>query len=77
MPVASDARYACTTPPKAIWRPASKSRWLLEGELKHLGVDFTRGEMWKPCTVVFRGLYTGQNPASAAVLAERLIKDLT
>ncbi len=34
------------------------------------------GEKWKPYTVVDRTLYTGQNPASAAVLAERLLKAL-
>ncbi|MFB7197551.1 type 1 glutamine amidotransferase domain-containing protein [Streptomyces sp. NPDC056240] len=49
-----------------------KARWLLEDELVDLGVDFTKGEMWKPYTVVDRTLFTGQNPASAAVLAERL-----
>ncbi|MGX1267431.1 type 1 glutamine amidotransferase domain-containing protein [Streptomyces phaeoluteigriseus] len=55
---------------------ASRARWLLEDELKVLGVDFTRGEMWKPYTVVDRNLYTGQNPASAAALAAELLKVL-
>ncbi|MET7518269.1 type 1 glutamine amidotransferase domain-containing protein [Streptomyces sp. NPDC005480] len=53
-----------------------KARWLLEDELIDLGVDFTKGEMWQPYTVVDRTLFTGQNPASAAVLAERLLKVL-
>ncbi|MFB4295037.1 type 1 glutamine amidotransferase domain-containing protein [Actinomadura sp. NTSP31] len=53
-----------------------KARWLLEDELIDLGVDFTKGEPWKPYTVVDRTLFTGQNPASAAVLAERLLKVL-
>lgn len=53
-----------------------KARWLCEDELIDLGVDFTKGEMWKPYTVVDRNLFTGQNPASAAVLAERLLKVL-
>ncbi|MGW4392515.1 type 1 glutamine amidotransferase domain-containing protein [Streptomyces sp. NPDC004685] len=53
-----------------------KARWLLEDELVDLGVDFTKGEMWKPYTVVDRTLFTGQNPASAAVLAERLLEVL-
>ncbi|MGW6401504.1 type 1 glutamine amidotransferase domain-containing protein [Streptomyces sp. NPDC055134] len=53
-----------------------RARWLLEDELVDLGVDFTKGEMWKPYTVVDRTLFTGQNPASAAVLAERLLKVL-
>lgn len=55
---------------------ASKARWLLEDELKELGVEFTRGEMWKPYTVVDRNLYTGQNPASAGALAQQLLKVL-
>ena len=55
---------------------ADRARWLLEDALKELGVDFTRGEIWKPYTVVDRNLYTGQNPASAAVLAQRLLTAL-
>jgi len=55
---------------------AKRARWLVESELIDMGVDFTKGEMWKPYTVVDRNLFTGQNPASAAVLAERLLKAL-
>ncbi|MEV6180466.1 type 1 glutamine amidotransferase domain-containing protein [Streptomyces sp. NPDC052015] len=55
---------------------ASQARWLLEDELKEMGVEFTRGEMWQPYTVVDRNLYTGQNPASAAALAAELLKVL-
>jgi len=53
---------------------ASRAPWLLETELKEkIGVDFSRVEMWKPYMVEDRNLITGQNPASAAVLAERLL----
>ncbi|MGW9023948.1 type 1 glutamine amidotransferase domain-containing protein [Streptomyces sp. NPDC055722] len=55
---------------------AQRARWTVETELIEMGVDFTKGEMWKPYTVVDRNLFTGQNPASAAVLAERLLKVL-
>jgi putative intracellular protease/amidase len=55
---------------------APKARWLLEDELIGLGADFTKVEAWKPYTVVDRNLFTGQNPASAAVLAERLLEAL-
>lgn len=55
---------------------ATKARWLLEDELVNMGVRFTRGEIWKPYTVVDRNLYTGQNPASAAPLAQQLLKVL-
>ena len=53
-----------------------RASWTAEDELVKLGVDFTRGENWKPYTVVDRNLYTGQNPASAAPLAEEILKVL-
>ncbi|MGS2644380.1 DJ-1/PfpI family protein [Streptosporangium sp. LJ11] len=55
---------------------APRARWLLEDELIELGVDFTKGDMWKPYTVADRNLLTGQNPASAAELAGRLLEVL-
>ncbi|SHN15567.1 type 1 glutamine amidotransferase domain-containing protein [Actinacidiphila paucisporea] len=56
---------------------ADKAQWLLEDELKDkIGVEFSRGEIWKPYTVEDRNLFTGQNPHSAAALAERLLKEL-
>ncbi|ORV89287.1 thiamine biosynthesis protein ThiJ [Mycobacterium interjectum] len=53
-----------------------KAPWTAEDELVKLGVDFVRGEMWKPFTVADRNLYTGQNPASAAPVAQELLKVL-
>jgi hypothetical protein len=57
--------------PLAVAVPPRLSRCGLnvEDELVNLGVDFTRGEIWKPYTVLDRNLYAGQNPASAAPLA--------
>jgi putative intracellular protease/amidase len=56
---------------------ASRTQWLLEDELKEkVGVDFSRGPIWEPYMVEDRNLITGQNPHSAAVLAERLLKIL-
>jgi putative intracellular protease/amidase len=53
---------------------ASRATWLLETDLKEkVGVHFSRGEIWKPYMVEDRNLVTGQNPASAAVLAKRLL----
>ncbi|MGW4173761.1 type 1 glutamine amidotransferase domain-containing protein, partial [Streptomyces chartreusis] len=53
---------------------ASRAPWLLETELKEkIGVEFSRGEKWQPYMVEDRNLITGQNPASAAILAERLL----
>jgi putative intracellular protease/amidase len=56
---------------------APRAQWLLEDELKEkVGVDFSRGPIWEPYMVEDRNLITGQNPHSAAVLAERLLKIL-
>jgi putative intracellular protease/amidase len=56
---------------------ASRAQWLLEDELKAtVGVEYSRGPTWGPYVVEDRNLITGQNPASAAVLAEKLIKIL-
>jgi putative intracellular protease/amidase len=56
---------------------ADKAQWLLEDELKEkVGVQFSRGPIWEPYTVEDRNLITGQNPHSAAVVAERLLKIL-
>jgi putative intracellular protease/amidase len=54
----------------------AKAPWTAEDELVRLGVDFSRGEMWKPYVVVDRNLFTGQNPASAGPLAEEILKVL-
>jgi putative intracellular protease/amidase len=56
---------------------ADKTQWLLEDELKEkVGVQFSRGPIWEPYMVEDRNLITGQNPHSAAVLAERLLEIL-
>ncbi|MFE3587013.1 type 1 glutamine amidotransferase domain-containing protein [Streptomyces niveus] len=56
---------------------SSRATWLLEDDLKDkVGVEFSRGETWKPYMVEDGNLITGQNPASAEVLAERLLEIL-
>jgi putative intracellular protease/amidase len=50
--------------------------WTAEDQLVKFGVDFARGEIWQPFTVVDRDLYTGQNPTSAAPLAKELLEVL-
>ncbi|MFJ2649704.1 type 1 glutamine amidotransferase domain-containing protein [Streptomyces sp. NPDC087420] len=56
---------------------ASRATWLLETDLKEkVGVQFSRGPAWEPYMVEDRNLVTGQNPHSAAVLGERLLKAL-
>lgn len=53
-----------------------RAKWLVEDELKKLGVQFERGPAWEPYIVVDRNLYTGQNPASAEPLARRVLTAL-
>ena len=56
---------------------APRATWLLETELKEkIGIEFSRGEIWKPYMVEDRNLVTGQNPASATILAKRLLEVL-
>ncbi|WP_016908395.1 type 1 glutamine amidotransferase domain-containing protein [Streptomyces xiaopingdaonensis] len=55
---------------------ADKAAWLLQDRLVQAGVDFQEGEAWDPHVVVDRQLVTGQNPASAAPLAEELLNKL-
>ncbi|MET9482068.1 type 1 glutamine amidotransferase domain-containing protein [Streptomyces sp. NPDC006638] len=56
---------------------ASRATWLLETDLKEkVGVQFSRGPAWEPYMVEDRNLVTGQNPHSAAVLGERMLKVL-
>lgn len=51
--------------------------FLLETELKALGGNYEKApDAWAPWVVVDGNLYTGQNPASAGPLAERIKKDL-
>ncbi|MBY8883217.1 type 1 glutamine amidotransferase domain-containing protein, partial [Streptomyces sp. PLK6-54] len=56
---------------------ASRSTWLLETEVQDkVGVNFSRGPIWEPYRVEDRNLITGQNPHSAAILADRLLEVL-
>ena len=55
---------------------AAKAPWLVQTELVKLGLQFNEGQPWHPNVVVDRNLYTGQNPASSAPLAEHIVKAL-
>lgn len=56
---------------------ADKATWLLEDRLKSAGGVFTdSGAAWTPHVVSDGNLYTGQNPASSAPLARRLVEVL-
>jgi putative intracellular protease/amidase len=55
---------------------ADRATWLLEDRLVALGADFRAGEPWAEHVVVDRNLYTGQNPASSAPLAQEILEAL-
>jgi putative intracellular protease/amidase len=56
---------------------ASRATWLLETDIQEkVGVQFSHAPIWEPYLVEDRNLITGQNPNSAEVLAERLLKVL-
>lgn len=55
---------------------ADKAKWLLQDRLIELGTRFSEGDPWAPNVVVDRNLYTGQNPASSAPLAEKVVEEL-
>lgn len=55
-----------------------KAPWLLEDKLREIGTEYEKSPVpLRPFVVVDRNLYTGQNPASAEALAQRLITDLS
>ncbi|MFF9642905.1 aldehyde dehydrogenase family protein [Kitasatospora aureofaciens] len=55
---------------------ADRAEWLVQDRLVELGADFAEAAPFTPHTVVDRNLYTGQNPASSAALAHRLVEAL-
>ncbi|HEY1442177.1 MAG TPA: DJ-1/PfpI family protein [Mycobacterium sp.] len=57
-------------------RFARKAKWLLQDRLVESGAIYCKGRLpLRPYLVVDRNLYTGQNPASSAMLAHKLVAD--
>lgn len=56
---------------------ADKAKWLLQSRLTERGFDVREQTPWEPNVQVDRNLHTGQNPASAAPLAEGLLRALS
>src|ERR1700758_1574 len=55
---------------------ARKAPWLLQDRLVESGAGYRQGRFaLRPYLVVDRNLYTGQNPASSAMLAHKLVAD--
>lgn len=56
---------------------AHKAKWLLEDRLKQEGIDYRKALLpYRPHVEVDGNLFTGQNPQSAAPLAEALVEAL-
>ncbi|MCY7403445.1 MAG: type 1 glutamine amidotransferase domain-containing protein [Cryobacterium sp.] len=56
---------------------APKAPWLVQSRLVDLGADFIAGESFASHVEIDRTLYTGQNPASSAAVAEAIISAVT
>jgi putative intracellular protease/amidase len=50
--------------------------WFIEDEMRRLGGEYSSGADWSPHVVVDGNLITGQNPASSAGAAEKLLSAL-
>lgn len=53
---------------------ADQAPWLLESRLREAGATFSSGDAWAPFVVVDDTLVTGQNPASSAEAARRVVE---
>ena len=53
---------------------ADQAPWLLESRLREAGAAFSSGEAWAPFVVVDDNLVTGQNPASSAEAAQKVVE---
>jgi putative intracellular protease/amidase len=57
-------------------RFARKAKWLLQDRLVESGAIYRKGRLpLRPFLQIDRNLYTGQNPASSAMLAHKLVAD--
>lgn len=48
--------------------------FLLETKLKQHGAVFENADLWQPCVCADKRVATGQNPASATPLAEKIVE---
>lgn len=58
---------------EALGGLAQKAPWLVQSRLVELGADFVEAAPFTSHVEVDRNLYTGQNPGSSVMLAERII----
>jgi aldehyde dehydrogenase (NAD+) len=65
---------AFTDGEEALGGMATKAPWLVQSRLVELGADFIEGAPFKSHIEVDRTLFTGQNPASSALVAQAIIE---
>ncbi|MFD8705394.1 aldehyde dehydrogenase family protein [Kitasatospora sp. NPDC059648] len=75
-PFAGYRMTAFTNAEEAAVGLADRATWLVQDRLVELGADFAEAAPFTPHIAVDRNLYTGQNPASSAALAHRLVEAL-
>ncbi|AXB48350.1 type 1 glutamine amidotransferase domain-containing protein [Amycolatopsis albispora] len=68
---------AFTDEEERLFGTAEGAPWLLASRLRELGAEHTSGPAYQPYNVRDRNLFTGQNPASSAPMAEAMIDALT
>ena len=62
---------------ESVNRFARKAKWLLQDRLVQHGARYVKGPVpFTPFVTSDRNLYTGQNPASSATLARRLVSEI-
>jgi putative intracellular protease/amidase len=68
---------AFTDEEEELFGTAENAPWLLASALRDQGALHSGGPAYQACTVRDRNLFTGQNPASSAPMAEQIVAALT
>jgi putative intracellular protease/amidase len=75
-PFAGYRMTALSNTEERLNRFARKAKWLLQDRLVESGAIYRKGRLpLRPFLQIDRNLYTGQNPASSAMLAHKLVTD--
>ena len=75
-PFAGYRMTALSNTEERLNRFARKAKWLLQDRLVESGAIYRKGRLpLRPFMQIDRNLYTGQNPASSAMLAHKLVAD--
>lgn len=76
-PIVKGMQLTCfTNKEEKIVKKDTLMPFLLESKLRHLGAFFNEAYPWQENVIVDENLITGQNPASAKLLAQTVLKKL-